>query len=93
LIFKEDSIPHRQFRKREEYRRRKGYKVPCLIRNGELIEVTISGSMYNYLNYTQINQLDTSSTKTTNKAAVGKKIYDFPKFIDAQYWTFEMMQV
>lgn len=90
--FKEDSIPHRQFRKREEYRRRKGYKVPCLIRNGELIEVTISGSMYNYLNYTQINQLDTSSTKTTNKAAVGKKIYDFPKFIDTQYWTFEMMQ-
>lgn len=90
--FKEDSIPHRQFRKREEHRRRKGFSAPCLIRNGELKEITISGSMYNYLNYILIQQLDTSSVKHNKKVSVGKKIYDFPKFIDAQYWTFEIMQ-
>jgi hypothetical protein len=91
-LFKEDSIPHRQFRKREEYRRRHGFSAPCLLRNGVLQEVRITGSMYNYLNYTMIEQLDTSSAKSTDKASTGKKIYDFPKFIDAQFWTFHIME-
>ena len=91
-FFKEDSIPHRQFRKREEYRRKHGFTAPCLIRNGKRVDVTISGSMYNYLNYTMIQQLDLNSIKNNGRAAVGKKIYDFPKFIDAQYWTFEIMR-
>lgn len=90
-FFKEDSIPHRQFRKREEYRRRNGFTAPCLIRNGKVQKITISGSMYNYLNYTLIQQLDTKSTIHNGKVSVGKKIYDFPKFIDAQYWTFEII--
>lgn len=90
-FYKEDTIPHRQFRKREEYRRKHGYTAPCLIRNGKVMDITISGSMYNYLNYILIQQLDTKTATNNGKVAVGKKIYDFPKFIDAQYWTFEIM--
>ena len=90
-FLKEDTIPHRQFRKREEYRRKNGFTAPCLWVNGETKDLWIPGNMYNYLNYTLIEQLDTSSVKVTDKAAVGRKIYDFPKFIDAQYWTFMVM--
>ena len=48
--------------------------------------------MYNYLNYTMIEQLDTSTAKSTSKASTGKKKYDFPKFIDAQFWTWHIME-
>ena len=89
--FKEDSIPHMQLRKREEYRRRHGYSAPCLLRDGKIQEVRITGSMYNYLNYTMIELLDVNTAKTTSKAATGKKKYDFPMFIDAQFWTFHVM--
>ncbi len=86
-FFKEDSIPHRQLRKREEYRRRHGYSAPCFVKNGKLVNIRITGAHYNFLNYTLIEQLDTKSAKHTDKASVGKKIYDFSKFIDAQFWT------
>ena len=43
--------------------------------------------MYNYLNYTMIEQLDTTTAKSTLKASTGKMKYDFPTFIDAQFWT------
>ena len=89
--FKEDSLPHRQFRKREEYRRKYGFSAPCLRRNGKIQEIRITGSMYNYLNYTMMESLDTTSVKSTDKASTGKKHYDFPKFIDAQFWTFHVM--
>ena len=91
-FFKTDSVPHRQFRKREEYRRRHGFSAPCLMRNGIVQDIRITGGMYNYLNYTMIEQLDTRSAKSTNKASTGKKIYDFPKFIDAQFWTWHIME-
>lgn len=87
-FFKEDSIPHRQLRKREEYRRKHGFDAPCLLRNGKLENLHISGSMYNYLNYTNMEQLDESSISYSDKASVAKKHYDFPKFIDSQFWTF-----
>lgn len=90
-FLKEDTIPHRQFRKREEYRRKNGFTAPCLKRNGIVQDLWISGSMYNYLNYTMMERLDESSIKVTNKGATGKKIYSFPKFIDAQFWTFMVM--
>lgn len=89
--YKVDSIPHRQFRKREEYRRRNGFTAPCLLRNGVVQDVHITGSMYNYLNYTRMRLLDTKSAISTIKASTGKKIYDFPRFIDAQFWTFHIM--
>lgn len=91
-FYKVDSIPHRQFRKREEYRRRHGFTAPCLLRNGIVQDVRITGGMYNYLNYTMIEQLDTTTAKATLKASTGKKKYDFPKFIDAQFWTWHIME-
>ena len=91
-FYKTDSIPHRQFRKREEYRRRYGFSAPCLMRNGELQDVRITGGMYNYLNYTLMEQLDTATAKTTRNSATGRKRYDFPKFIDAQFWTWHIKE-
>ena len=77
-FFKEDSIPHRQFRKREEYRRKHGFDAPCFMRHGVLCNLHISGAMYNYLNYTMIEQLDTSTIIHTKRGSTGKKKYDFP---------------
>ena len=91
-FFKEESIPYRQFRKREEYRREHGFSAPCLLRNGIVQDIRITGDMYNYLNYIMIEQLDTRTAKATKKSSTGKKYYDFPKFIDAQFWTFHIME-
>ncbi len=91
-FYKVDSIPHRQFRKREEYRRRHGFTAPCLLRNGVVQDIRITGGMYNYLNYTMIEQLDTTTAKATLNASTGKKKYDFPKFIDAQFWTWHVIE-
>ena len=91
-FYKEDSIPHRQLRKREEYRRSHGYEAPCFMRNGEVRQLHISGDMYNYLNYTIIEQLDEKTIIHTNRGSVAKKKQDFPKFIDAQFWTFAIME-
>lgn len=91
--FAPDSIPHRQLRKREEYRRRNGITAPCKMKaDGTIVDVHISGSHYNYLNYTQMEQLDESTIKAGQRNAVASKKQDFPKFIDAQYWTFKVMQ-
>lgn len=90
-FFKEDSIPHRQLRKREEYRRFHGYSAPCLLRNGKIQEVRITGHHYNFLNYTMMEQLDESKVKVGSKSSVGAKHYDFSKFIDAQFWTFHVI--
>lgn len=90
-FYKQDSIPHRQLRKREEYRRKYGITMPCLRRNGIIQNVHITGSHYNFLNYTMMEQLNQSKVKSGNKASVGAKHYDFSKFIDAQYWTFQIM--
>lgn len=90
--YKVDSIPHRQFRKREEYRRTKGFSAPCLLcPDGTIKEVRITGSHYNFLNYTRIEQLDESTIKRGN-TNTAKKVYDFPKFIDSQFWVFHCME-
>lgn len=91
-FYKEDSIPHRQLRKREEYRRRHGFTAPCLLRNGKIHNIRITGSHYNFLNYTLMEQLNTATAKFGTKASVGQKHYDFSKFIDAQFWTFHVME-
>ena len=91
-FLKEDTIPHRQFRKREEYRRKHGITKPCLLRNGEIQDIRITGDHYNFLNYTLMEQLNTSTAKSSDKASVGSKHYDFSKFIDAQFWTFHVME-
>lgn len=91
-FYKEDSIPHRQFRKREEYRRKNGFSAPCLLRNGKIHDIRITGAHYNFLNYTMMEQLDESTVKSSSKSNVAKKHYDFSKFIDAQFWTFHVME-
>lgn len=90
--YKEDSIPHRQFRKREQYRRTHGYSAPCLLcPDGSIRNVRITGDHYNFLNYTRIEQLDTRSIKKgiVNTAT---KHYDFPKFFDAQFWMYHTLE-
>lgn len=91
-FFKEDSIPFRQLRKREEYRRTAGLSAPCFVKNGELVNVRITGSHYNFLNYTMIKQTDVSSIKVSGNRATAEKKYDFSKFFDAQFWTFHVME-
>ena len=91
-FLKEDTIPHRQLRKREEYRRKHGISMPCLLRNGKIQKVRITGDHYNFLNYTLMEQLNTNTAKSSDKASVGSKHYDFSKFIDAQFWTFHVME-
>lgn len=90
--YKIDSIPHRQLRKREQYRRVHGYEATCLLLpNGEIKTIRITGSHYNFLNYIRIEQLDTSSIQLGN-INTAKKKYDFPKFFDSQFWMFHCME-
>lgn len=91
-FLKEDTIPHRQLRKREEYRRKHGLSMPCLLRNGHIQEIRITGDHYNFLNYTMIEQLKEDTAKSTQRSSVASKFYDFSKFIDAQFWTFHVME-
>lgn len=89
--YKEDSIIHRQIRKREEYRRQHGYSAKCFIRNGKLQDIRITGEHYNFLNYTLMEQLDEKSI-IKGKNNTGKKYYDFSKFIDAQFYVWHIIE-
>ena len=90
--FKEDSIPHRKLRKREEYRREHGFTAPCLYRNGKIQNVRITGGHYYFLNYCLMEQLDESTIVRNGNVLVAKKHYDFSKFIDSQFWTWHVME-
>jgi hypothetical protein len=91
--FKVDSIPHRQFRRRECDRRRNGFSAPCWQNpNGSIEDVWITGGHYNFLNYTRMERTDESSVIITEHGATAKKIYSFPSFIDAQFWTWQIIE-
>ena len=91
--FKVDSIPHRKFRRRECDRRRNGFSAPCWQNpDGSIEDIWITGAHYNFLNYTQMERTDESSVIITNHGATAKKIYSFPSFIDAQFWTFQIIE-
>lgn len=91
--FKVDSIPHRQFRRRECDRRRNGFSAPCWQNpDGSIEDIWITGAHYNFLNYTRMERTDESSVIITNHGATAKKIYSFPSFIDAQFWTFQTIE-
>ena len=91
--FKVDSIPHRQLRRRECERRKNGFSAPCWMNpDGTIEDVYITGSHYNFLNYTRMERTDESSVIVTGRSAKAEKHYDFPSFIDAQYWTFHVMK-
>lgn len=91
--FKVDSIPHRQFRCRECDRRRNGFSAPCWQNpDGSIEDVWITGGHYNFLNYTRMERTDESSVIVTEHGATAKKIYSFPSFIDAQFWTWQIIE-
>lgn len=91
--FKVDSIPHRQFRRRECDRRRNGFSAPCWQNpDGSIEDVWITGGHYNFLNYTRMERTDESSVIVTEHGATAKKIYNFPSFIDAQFWTWQIIE-
>lgn len=91
--FKVDSIPHRQFRRRECDRRRNGFSAPCWQNpDGSIEDVWITGGHYNFLNYTRMERTNESSVIITEHGATAKKIYSFPSFIDAQFWTFQIIE-
>ena len=90
--YRVDSIPHRQFRRREQYRRTHGYSAPCLLcPDGSIRNVRITGDHYNFLNYTRIEQLDDKTIKRGN-TNTASKTYDFPKFFDAQFWMYHVLE-
>lgn len=91
--FKVDSIHHRQFRRRECDRRRNGFSAPCWQNpDGSIEDVWITGGHYNFLNYTRMERTDESSVIVTEHGATAKKIYSFPSFIDAQFWTWQIIE-
>lgn len=91
--FKVDSIPHRQFRRIECDRRRNGFSAPCWQNpDGSIEDVWITGGHYNFLNYTRMERTDESSVIVTEHGATAKKIYSFPSFIDAQFWTWQIIE-
>ena len=91
--YKIDSIPHRQLRRRESERRRNGLSAPCWQNpDGSIEDIHITGSHYNFLNYTRMERTDESSVIVTKHNATAKKHYDFPSFIDAQFWTFQIIE-
>ena len=91
--FKVDRIPHRQFRRRECDRRRNGFSAPCWQNpDGSIEDVWITGGHYNFLNYTRMERTDESSVIVTEHGATAKKIYSFPSFIDAQFWTWQIIE-
>lgn len=91
--FKVDSIPHRQFRRRECDRRRNGFSAPCWQNpDGSIEDVWITGGHYNFLNYTRMERTDESSVIVTEHGATAKKIYSFPSFIDSQFWTWQIIE-
>lgn len=91
--FKVDSIPHRRFRRRECDRRRNGFSAPCWQNpDGSIEDVWITGGHYNFLNYTRMERTDESSVIVTEHGATAKKIYSFPSFIDAQFWTWQIIE-
>ncbi|HPQ79716.1 MAG TPA: hypothetical protein PLG47_04650, partial [Candidatus Dojkabacteria bacterium] len=78
---------------RECDRRRNGFSAPCWQNpDGSIEDVWITGGHYNFLNYTRMERTDESSVIVTEHGATAKKIYSFPSFIDAQFWTWQIIE-
>jgi hypothetical protein len=81
-----NSIPYEKFRKREEYRRKYGMTARCrLNHDGTITDLHITGEFYNFLNYGRVQVLDEEALKA-NEEIIPTKSFDFPKFIDFQFW-------
>lgn len=80
-----DTPEHEELRLREEHRRAYGMTAPCkLLASGEIVDLHIPGSYYNFLNYGRMSKLDWSSVRNIND--VPQKKEGFPRFFDFQYW-------
>lgn len=91
--YKIDSIPFRQLRKRESRRRAYGMEAPCWLNpDGTIENVHISGDYYNFLNYTRMRMVDDATIQNTDRVTTANKMFSFPKFIDAQYWTHAVLE-
>lgn len=78
-----DSPLYDSFRLREEHRRKYGYTASCKkLRDGTIIDLRITGSHYNFLNYGRMKRTDDESIT----GLTATKSEGFPDFIDAQYW-------
>ena len=81
-----NSIPYEKFRKKEEYRRKNGMTAKCrLNKDGSITDLHITGEFYNFLNYGRVQVLDEEALKA-NIEIIPTKNFDFPKFIDFQFW-------
>ena len=91
--YKVDSIPHRQLRRRECDRRKNGMTLSCWENpDGSIENVHITGDYYNFLNYTRMEMTDETTIVTGKNNNTAEKKYSFPRFIDAQYWTHNVME-
>lgn len=82
-----DSIAHKKFRKREEYRRKFGFEAPCkLNKDGTITNLRITGEHYNFLNYVKILRLNIKKLVATG---IPEKKIDFARFFDSQYWWYK----
>lgn len=90
--YKQGSTMYNKIADREAYRRHRGFRAPCLLTpTGEIKEIRITGEHYNFLNYVQMEQLDENTIKRGSTNTASKKV-DFPLFVDAQFWTFHVIE-
>lgn len=80
-----------EWRITEERRRRYGYVENCKqLPNGDITELRITGSHYNFINYCPIVKLDEESIITSfDGTQTGEKKRDFPNMFEPQYWYFK----
>lgn len=84
-----DSPAHKVFTRREQSRRKYGFKAKCKkLRDGSVVDLRITGDHYNFINYGRMLRLE--EVKAGGK--VGRKKQGFPRFIDAQYWWFKIKE-
>lgn len=86
------SLREREFRKREEYRRRHGIDVKCMKIGNTYKEIHIPGSLYNLVNYGNMKMLDDREIVSTSVVKKAKKDMFIADFIDAQYWTIKSFE-
>jgi hypothetical protein len=85
---------YNDFWSRETFRRRNGMTAKCKqLRDGKVVDLHITGDMYNYLNYGRIlrtpneEELKVLHSKGDFKT---KLISAFPRFWDGDYWNFKI---
>ena len=88
------SIEYDRFWSKETYRRRNGMIAKCkLLKNGEIVDLHITGDHYNYLNYGRMQRTPTSNERKYlhNIGDYKTELVDgFPRNWDGDYWNFKV---